>query len=66
MIELLAQIHGKHHSGAFTAAIVLRDDQVIEAAPIVAYMVGWDRAGVRTHCRQAGWKIRVVRQEHRP
>lgn len=56
MSELLAQIKATH----FTAGIVMTDDVVIEAAPIIKYMRGWTRAAVRNYCNKKRWKISVV------
>ena len=60
MIEILAQIRADH----FTAGLVLRDDVVVEAAPIIRYMVRgrWTRTVVRDYCDQKGWQIKVVKQ----
>lgn len=55
-IEILAQIKAPH----FTAGIVLWDDRVIEAAPIVKYMKRWDRDRVRKYCENKDWSITVV------
>lgn len=44
----------------FCAGIVLRGDTVQDAAPIVAYMVGWTRDRVRSYVTKRGWSIRVV------
>ena len=57
MIGMLAQITAPH----FCAGIVLADDEVVEAAPILRYMVGWYRDRVRTYCNSKGWKVRVVK-----
>jgi hypothetical protein len=54
--ETLAAIDAPH----FFCGIVLWDDRVIEAAPIVKYMKRWDRARVREYCRGKGWKVSVV------
>jgi len=56
LIELLAQIK----TDRFTAGIVLRDDRVIEAAPIVKYMKGWRRSSVRSYCKERRWEVSVV------
>jgi len=56
MTELLAQIR----ADKFSAGIVLRDGRVIEAAPIVRYMVGWKRDSVRSYCKERRWEISVV------
>ena len=56
MTELLAQIRAEK----FTVGIVLRNGRVIEAAPIVKYMVGWKRDSVRSYCVLRRWEISVV------
>lgn len=58
MVEILAQIHAPH----FHAGIVLWDDKVVEAAPIVLYMKKgkWHRDRVREYCQTKGWTIEVV------
>lgn len=56
MTETLARIVAPH----FCAGIVLWDDKVVEAAPIVKYMRKWSRAKVRDYCADKGWKISVV------
>ena len=56
MTEVLAQIRADN----FTAGIALRDDRVVEAAPIVKYMKGWKRDSVRSYCKERRWEISVV------
>lgn len=56
VIETLAQIEAPD----FRAGIVLWNDRVVDFAPIVKYMKGWTRAGVRYYCQQRGWKPRVI------
>ena len=60
MIETLAQIKAPH----FTAGLVLHDDDVVEAAPIIGYMKKgrWTRAVVRDYCQQKGWAVSVIRE----
>lgn len=62
IVETLACIEGD--KPYFTAGIVLFDDIVVEAAPIVGYMKQkkWTRAQVRKYCETKGWKISVVHQ----
>lgn len=62
-VEILARIESD--KPAFTAGLVLHDDSVIEAAPILGYMKRnrWSRAEVRAYCDRRGWRIRVVRQQ---
>jgi hypothetical protein len=51
----------------FTAGIVLHDDVVVEAAPIVSYMKGWARAKVRYYCGvKRGWDVIVVQERELP
>ena len=68
MIETLAFIEGTHRKGGyFNAGIVLFDDVVVEAAPIVGYMARdkWSRDHVREHCKTEGWKVSVIWQNER-
>ena len=61
--EILAGIEAPK----FYAGIVLWDDVVIEAAPIVQYMKRekWSRDKVREHCKHHGWKVSVINQTKR-
>ena len=54
---MLAAITAPH----FCAGIVVTEDVVTEAAPIVKYMRGWTRDKVREYVRSKGWSVRVVR-----
>jgi len=65
VIELLAQVEGQHNGKPFAAGIVLWDDKVVEAAPIVRFMRRWHRDRVREHCQRLGWRISVVHQIER-
>ena len=51
----------------FTCGIVLWDDVVIEAAPIVGYMKKqkWARDRVRSYCKERGWSISVIHETKR-
>ena len=55
--KILAQIEAPH----FCAGLVLVDDTVNEAPPVLKYMVGWSRDRVRDYCKDKGWRIVVVR-----
>ena len=61
MIEILAQVHAEGKK-PFTAGIVLWDDKVVEAAPIVKYMKGWTRDRVRAYCKERGFSVSVVHE----
>jgi hypothetical protein len=56
--SLLLQIS----AARFTAGLVL-DAQlcVVEAAPILRYMLGWPVTRVAAYCKTKGWRGRVVR-----
>jgi len=60
VIEILATVDAPH----FYAGIVLWDNVVVEAAPIVGYMKKgkWSRTRVRAYCKEKGWKVSVVTQ----
>ena len=64
IIEVLAVIEAPH----FYAGIVLWNDKVIEAAPILKYMKKdkWTRDKVRDYCKQKGWRVSVVHELKRP
>lgn len=66
MKETLAQIRADGPK-PFTAGIVLWDDRVVEAAPIVGYMKKrrWTRDEVRRYCAEKGWKVSVVHELER-
>jgi hypothetical protein len=59
--EILAQVRGPH----FCAGIVLFDDKVVEAAPIVRRFKGRSRDQVRAECKRLGWSVSVVWQMQR-
>jgi hypothetical protein len=63
VIEILAQISSRKPQ--FCAGIVLWDDKVIEAAPIVGYMKRWSRDRVRAYCKTRGWEISVIHEVER-
>lgn len=68
MIEILAQVEGKDGRGRpFTAGIVLWDDKVVVAAPILRrHFAGKWRDQVRLICKRRGWHISIVHEVHRP
>lgn len=67
MIEILAQIRSPKPK-QFVAGLVLWDDVVVEAAPVISYMKRgkWTRVRVREHCRDKGWEIAIVHELKRP
>lgn len=48
-------------SGYFCAGVVIENDLVIEAAPIVMYMKGWSHERVISYCRRKHWLAIDVR-----
>jgi len=66
MKETLAMVDAPGPRG-FCAGIVLWDDTVVEAAPVVRYMAKkhWSRAQVRRYCADRGWKVFVVHELQR-
>lgn len=66
MIELLAQISAPKPR-PFTAGLVLWNDIVVEAAPIIGFMKcgKWTRARVREYCQTKGWTVSVVHELRR-
>lgn len=54
---MLVQVTAKH----FCAGLVLEDDVVVEAAPILKYTIGKRRAWLRSYFAEKGWKTKVVR-----
>jgi hypothetical protein len=66
MKEILAQITGDNPPN-LCCGIVLWDDVVVEAAPIVKYMAKkkWTRAQVRKYCAERGWKVYVIHELER-
>jgi hypothetical protein len=47
----------------FTAGIVIKDDQVTDAAPILAYMVGWSADRVVKYATDKHWRCQVVKHD---
>jgi hypothetical protein len=66
VIEILAQITSRA-APKFTAGLVLWDDIVVEAAPIIHFMKRgkWTRAMVREYCEAKGWTVSVVHEVRR-
>ncbi len=65
MVEILAQIKSEKRQPKFVAGIVLHDDVVVEAAPIVGYMKKdkWTRTDVREYCKKRGWEVQVIHRQ---
>jgi hypothetical protein len=54
----------------FCAGVVLHNDVVVRAAPILKYMRGWKRDRVVRYAQLKGWMIEAVKEreveEHAP
>lgn len=57
---MLAQISGKAYDKEFCGGIVLENDRVTQAAPLLGFLVGKTRAQVRKICQGYSWSVRVV------
>lgn len=59
-------MRGKTHrivAPHFNAGIVVFNNVVREAAPILKYMTGWHIAQVRSYCGKNGWKVSTIEKE---
>ena len=56
MAESLIQIITPH----FVAGLVAREGKVVEAAPIIRYMQGWDGRQVAAYCKKKNWEWRKI------
>jgi hypothetical protein len=59
--ETLIAIDAPH----FYAGLVAQDGKVIEAAPIIGYMLGWTGKQVANYCAKKGWVWERVRTTRR-
>lgn len=57
---MLAQITGSVYDKEFCGGIVLKDDKVTEAPPLLRFLVGKTRDQVRKVCQDRSWSVRVV------
>lgn len=48
------------YSDHFCAGVVLEDGKVTRAAPILAYMKGWNLARVTGYCDRKNWRWQNV------
>jgi|SoimicmetaTmtLMB_FD_contig_31_3692696_length_434_multi_2_in_0_out_0_1 hypothetical protein len=47
-------------STSFCAGVVLDRGLVVRAAPILKYMIGWDRSRVLSYARGRGWRVQLM------
>lgn len=50
----------------FFCGIILLDGVVIETAPLLKYMIGWDTEEVREHVTKKGWKAKILHEGRAP
>lgn len=57
-MTLLVRVVAPH----FVAGVLYDEgaDRVAEAAPILSYAVGWNRARLRTYVERKGWRASIV------
>lgn len=53
---MLAQITSSY----FCVGIILEEGVCTEAAPIVKYMINWNRDKIRDYCNKKEWRIKIV------
>lgn len=51
MRERVVSVDAPH----FNAGVVGRDGRIVDAAPILRYMIGWDGERFAAYCRNKGW-----------
>lgn len=44
----------------FFAGLIVQNNKVIEAAPIIKYMRGWSQHAIKVYCQHKGWEVRRV------
>lgn len=54
--EIIVAIDAKY----FYAGIIIEGGKVIDAAPIVRYMIGWSRAKAAAYVGRKRWKVTVI------
>ena len=54
--EILFVIDAPH----FYCGVIVRNGRVIQTAPIVHYLKGWDRDRVQHYAQRRGWRVEVV------
>jgi hypothetical protein len=58
---MLVQVTARH----FCAGLVLENDVVVEAAPILKKCLGKRRPWLRSYFAEQGWKTEVVKEDRR-
>ena len=56
MITVLIQITAQH----FVAGLIAEQGRVIQAAPVIRYMIGWDGRQVVDYCARKRWQCARV------
>ena len=53
---MLMQILGPH----FVAGVVLKNNTVVRAAPILKYMIGWSQQRVMQYALHKHWTVKTI------
>jgi hypothetical protein len=57
-IETFVRVVAPH----FVAGLIVVDNRVFEAAPILSWMIGKDQQWIRSYFKKKGWKAYVVKE----
>lgn len=60
MSGLLVRVSAPH----FVAGIVVEDERVVRAAPILRWSIGWHRDALRNYFRKKGWTASVIESKN--
>lgn len=52
---MLYTVDAPHFNAGFEYSLV--KEEVVNAAPIISYMIGWDMFRVKAYCKNKGWEI---------
>lgn len=55
-MKKLIRIEARH----FVAGVETSFDTVCRTAPILKYMLGWERSRVEAYAKKKGWKVETV------
>ena len=57
---MLAQITAPHFCAGLGVDVEEPPNRVVDAAPILAYMLGWSAQSVKDYCYDKGWTVKRV------
>lgn len=50
------------YAGYFTAGLEFEGNIVCRAAPIIKYMIGWDKEKIISYCGYKNWKYKICQE----